>query len=123
MGGTNGLFHTASRREAIRNGDMDNLQGKGKPLKPDKLRHVPDDLRMSYRVLKNSGYLPEEAALAKEQVTLKQLLEACNDTDERQRLTKQLLEKELHYNLLMEKRSWKNNHSFRIYGAKIARLF
>ena len=110
-------------KEAIRKGDMDNLKGKGKPLKPDELRHVPDDLRMGYRVLKNSGYLLEEVALAKERTTLKGLLEACKDSDERQKLTKQLLEKELHYQLLMEKRNWKNNRSFRKYGAKIARLF
>lgn len=110
-------------KEAIRNGDLDNLEGKGEPLKLDDLRHVPDDLRMGYRILKNSGYLPEEAALAKEQATLKDLIETCKDPEEKIKLTKKLTEKELHYKLLMEKRNWKSNRTFRKYGAKIAKLF
>ncbi|GAA0288966.1 hypothetical protein GGQ92_002352 [Gracilibacillus halotolerans] len=110
-------------KEAIRNGDLDNLKGKGKPLKQDELRHVPDDLRMGYRILKNGGYLPEEASLAKEQATLKELIDACKDPDEKEQLTKQLTEKELHYRLLMEKRNWKRNRTFNKYGAKIAKLF
>lgn len=110
-------------KEAIRNGDLDNLKGKGKPLKQDELRHVPDDLRMGYRILKNSGYLPEEASLAKEQATLKELIDACKDPDEKEQLTKQLTEKELHYRLLMEKRNWKRKRTFNKYGAKIAKLF
>ncbi len=39
-------------RQAIRNGDLDNIPGKGKPLQLEDLSMVPPELRMSYKILK-----------------------------------------------------------------------
>ena len=70
--------------EAQKQGTFDNLPGSGKPLPPENGPHVPEDLRMAYKILKNSGYLPEEIAERKEIDTLLQLLE--NDSPEKDRL-------------------------------------
>lgn len=45
-------------RQAIRNGDLDNIPGKGKPLQLEDLSMVPPELRMSYKILKNAGMIP-----------------------------------------------------------------
>ena len=57
---------------------------RNKPLPPDDMTHVPEDLRMAYRLLKNSGYVPEEVAVQKEIARLEQLLTTC--TDEREKI-------------------------------------
>jgi Domain of unknown function (DUF1992) len=47
-------------RAAIARGEFDNLPGAGKPLALDDDAHLPEELRMSFRILKNAGYLPPE---------------------------------------------------------------
>lgn len=91
-------------REAILNGEFDNLSGKGEPLKLEDLSRVPEELRAAYTILKNAGMLPEELQLKKEVLTLQQLLNCCYDDEERRTLTRKLNEKVLRFNLLMEKR-------------------
>ena len=39
-------------RQAIRNGDLDHIPGKGKPLQLEDLSMVPPEFRMSYKILK-----------------------------------------------------------------------
>lgn len=43
-------------RQAIRNGDLDHIPGKGKPLQLEDLSMVPPEFRMSYKILKNNGH-------------------------------------------------------------------
>ena len=57
---------------------------KDKPLPPDDMANVPEDLRMAYRLLKNAGYVPEEVTVQKEITRLEQLLATC--TDEREKV-------------------------------------
>ena len=47
-------------REAQRKGEFDNLPGMGKRLVFEDDSMVPEDLRMAYKVLRNSGHLPSE---------------------------------------------------------------
>ena len=58
----------AERRiaEAREAGAFDNLPGYGKPLTLEDDSHIPPELRMSYRILKNAGYIPPELAERKE---------------------------------------------------------
>jgi len=49
---------------------------KNKPLPLDDDRHIPDDLKMAYKILKNSGYLPPEIELKKKITQAELLLEA-----------------------------------------------
>ena len=47
-------------REACERGAFDSLPGAGKPLELEDDSHIPEDLRMAYKLLKNAGYVPEE---------------------------------------------------------------
>lgn len=68
--------------EALRNGELDNLAGEGKPLVLDDDSHVPEDLRASYRLLKNAGYLPPELEMRNEAVELDTLLRTLDPGDQ-----------------------------------------
>ncbi len=94
-------------QQAIVDGEFDNLQGKGKPLADDGLEMVPEDLRMAYKILKNSGIVPEEIELKKSIFQLNDLLNACVDEAERKQIRAKLNEKQLRYNLIMESRGLK----------------
>ena len=91
-------------KEAIRNGDFDNLPGYGKPLKLENLSHLPPELRASYLLLKNAGVLPEELQRKKEIIRLQDLVNCCYDESERNIVKKTLNENVLRFNLLMEQR-------------------
>ncbi|ACB84216.1 DnaJ family domain-containing protein [Natranaerobius thermophilus] len=110
-------------RQAEQDGVFDNLPGKGKPLELQDLSQVPEELRAGYKILKNSGYLPEEVQLKKELVNLDDLIKACNDPDEKQDLKRQRNEKMLRFNQLMEKRSIKKTSAFKKYRNKIRQKF
>ncbi len=75
---------------AQRKGDFDNLEGSGKPLNLEELAGVPEDLRLSYKILKNAGCLPPEIELKKEITKTEDLLGAMEDTAEKYKLMKKL---------------------------------
>lgn len=66
-------------RAAQQRGDFDNLAGSGKPLALEDDSAIPEDLRMAYKVLRNSGFLPPELADRKEISRVLDLLEGCDD--------------------------------------------
>jgi membrane peptidoglycan carboxypeptidase len=76
--------------EAIKRGELDNLEGSGKPLQLDDDRDVPEHLRAAYRVLKNAGYLPPELELKKVIRDVEQLLAHSDDAAQQDRLNKRL---------------------------------
>jgi len=82
----------AERRinEAIREGQLDGGHLKGKPLPLDDDRHVPPDLRMAYKILKNAGYLPPEIEARKEIQHLEELIAATEDEHVRLKQLKKL---------------------------------
>ncbi|NOX81337.1 MAG: DUF1992 domain-containing protein [Deltaproteobacteria bacterium] len=78
-------------RQAIEEGTMVDLSHwKNKPLPEDDMGHVPSDLRMAYRILKNAGYIPEEVALQREIVRTEDLLAHCVDEKEKYKQLKKL---------------------------------
>jgi len=77
-------------REAIQRGEFENLPGSGKPLKFDDELHIPDDLRMAYKVLKNADCLPPELELKKEIRTAEDLLSELKDEGEKYRQIKKI---------------------------------
>ncbi|MFH0787052.1 MAG: DnaJ family domain-containing protein [Pseudomonadota bacterium] len=77
-------------QEAIRNGELDNLPGKGQPLQLDDDSHIPEELRLAYKILKNADCLPPELELKKEIVVLRDLLRGMEDLEEKYRLMKRL---------------------------------
>lgn len=90
-------------KQAEANGEFRNLPGAGKPLELEDLSGVPEDMRMSYKILKNAGYIPPEMELQKEIVALRDLLRVCTDDSERAAFRKRISEKEIQYEALLQK--------------------
>ncbi|MBP2664414.1 MAG: hypothetical protein H6Q71_2362 [Firmicutes bacterium] len=99
------FFRIAEQKiqEAIEQGELDNLPGKGKPLIFDDAQ-IPQELRSSYKILKNNGVLPTEMALKREIVSLESLLQVCLCEDNKENLRKQLSNKQVQLGILMDKR-------------------
>jgi len=76
--------------EAQRRGEFDNLPGHGRPLQLDDDSHVPEDLRLAYKVLKNADCLPPELELKKEILTTEQMLGRITDEGEKYKQLKRL---------------------------------
>ena len=70
-------------REALARGEFDNLPGAGKPLVLDEAAAVPEELRASYRLLRNSGYLAPEILLYREITRTEQLLAGVSEPAQR----------------------------------------
>jgi hypothetical protein len=94
-------------REAIDHGDFATLPGYGHPLELEDLSHVPPELRMAYKVLKNNGFVPEEMALQKEIHSIDELITKSINPEDKTALAKQRLELNLRYKILMERRRLK----------------
>src|SRR5262247_2424716 len=86
-------------QRAQEEGLFDNLPGKGKPLNLDDDAFVPEDHRLTYKVLKNSNCLPVEMELRKEIYNLRQLLNAAIDEQTRRELRRELNLLVLQFNL------------------------
>lgn len=110
----------AERRieEAIRRGELDDLSLKGQPLPREDLADVPPELRMAYKVLKNSGYLPEELQAHRELLSLRDLLSTCTAPRERAEIRRKLALRQLQYDLLMERQG--RNLAVQQYQAALA---
>ncbi len=68
-------------RNAQQKGQFDNLDGRGKPLPPDVIGDtVPEDLRLSYRILKNADCVPPEVELKHEIRRTEDLLAGMTET-------------------------------------------
>jgi len=106
--------------EAQRNGEFDDLPGKGKPLALEDLSAVPDDLRMAYHVLKNANVLPPEAELMKDIHILEDLLKHVEDEGEHKALAKSIQWKVIRLDML--KRRSMTMNSVRDYSRKLIKL-
>ena len=76
--------------DALLKGDLDNLPGQEQPLHLDDDSFVPEELRVAYRVLKNSGFLPPGANLRKEIAGVNQLLMDAVSEDEEMKLSNRM---------------------------------
>lgn len=75
---------------AQRKGEFKNLEGSGKPLRLDDDAHIPDELRIAYKILKNADMVPPEIELKKEIVQTEDLLRGMQDTAEKYKVIKKL---------------------------------
>jgi hypothetical protein len=89
--------------EAMEKGEFDNLPGKGKPVIVEDWTGIPVQLQIAYKILKNSGYVPAEVMLQKEITLLTSSLSKAPSAAEKQRLKRELADKTMRYNMLMEK--------------------
>ncbi|MDA1477187.1 DnaJ family domain-containing protein [Bacillus changyiensis] len=91
-------------KRAIKDGEFDGLPGIGKPLKKDEAAHIPEHLRMAYRVMKNAGLAGDEEALKKERMTIEDLIAQCTDEHEREQLLLRKTENQLRLDKLVSKK-------------------
>lgn len=77
-------------KKAQREGAFENLPGSGQPLRLEDDRHIPEDLRMAHKVLKNADCLPPEVQLRKEIRTTEDLLAGMTDTVQKYHTIKKL---------------------------------
>jgi hypothetical protein len=76
--------------QAMQERDLSDSKYKYKPLPLEDDSFVPDDLKMAYKILKNSGFLPPEVEERKEIKRLEDLITSTSDEAERLRQMKKL---------------------------------
>ena len=75
---------------ALRQGEFDDLPGKGQPLVLEDNSAIPAELRVGYRILKNAGFLPPELELRNEIRELEDLLNKVEMEAEQQGIRRRL---------------------------------
>lgn len=75
---------------AQKKGEFENLEGTGKPLNLNELAGVPEELKLSYKILKNADCLPPELEIKKEICKTEDLLASMDDTAEKYKVMKKL---------------------------------
>jgi hypothetical protein len=89
-------------REAMARGEFDDLEGKGRPIDQDAYFAAPEDVRLAFSLLRSNGFVPEEVELRREVAALREELAACEDPEDRRRVTRALNETLLKVDLLRE---------------------
>jgi len=90
-------------KEAMEKGEFDNLPGKGKPIPLEDDNHVPEELRLAYKLLKNADCLPPELMEKKEILQMEDMLAAIPDEKERYKLIKKINFKIMKLNVMGKK--------------------
>ncbi len=92
--------------KAMEERDLNSPRWKNKPLPLEDDHLVPEDLKIAYKILKNSGYLPPELEERKEIRRIEDLIASTEDEHERLKQMKKL-------NVLLmkveEKRAFRSN--------------
>ena len=90
-------------KEAQERGEFDELPGQGQPLKIEDDSHIPEDLRLAYKILKNADCLPPELELRKEIRQMEDMLEGIPDEKEKYRMIKKINLKIMQLNMTRKK--------------------
>jgi hypothetical protein len=77
-------------RKAQQRGEFEGLAGAGRPLELADDSHVPEDLRLAFKILKNAECLPPEVELRKEIERTEEMLASMPDAAEKYRALKKL---------------------------------
>jgi hypothetical protein len=70
-------------KAAMDAGEFDDLEGQGRPFKFEDESHIPPELRMAYKILKNADCLPPELELRREILRLQDLVASLPDEAEK----------------------------------------
>lgn len=90
-------------QEAITRGDFENLKGKGKKIDLTAYFNTPSEYRVGHSLLKSNKFVPEEVEIIKDIGYLKEKVKRTKDKAERQKLTKELNEKQMTLTILIER--------------------
>jgi len=77
-------------REAIDNGEFENIPGAGETLNIKDDSHIPQELRMAHKILKNANCLPPELELKKEILRTEEMLAKEPDEEKKYKQMKKL---------------------------------
>ena len=88
----NALYRIAEQKiaQAIEDGTLQTDSWKNKPLPLDDDSFVPSDLKMAYKILKNSGFVPPEVETRKDIHKLEDLIRNTEDEHQRVKQMKKL---------------------------------
>ena len=89
--------------EAQARGEFDNLPGEGKPIDLTAYFETPEEVRLAQSLLKNAGMISPEVQLLKEIAELRQVQEAVTDETKKQEIKKQIQQKQIEFNLMLER--------------------
>ena len=87
-------------REAQQKGEFENLPGCGEPMTLEDDSHIPEELRLTYKILKNANCLPPELQLRKEIRQMEDMLDQIPDEKEKYRYIKRLNYKVMQLNMM-----------------------
>ena len=102
---------------AFERGEFTDLPGRGERLDLEDDRHIPKELRVSYRILKNAGYIPAEIQLRQEIENVEQLLATTDDSQVHGNALRRLTA--LHIQIEQQRRRPLNMQSEQLYYQKI----
>lgn len=89
---------------AMREGEFDNLPGRGKPVDLDDYFRTPEHLRVGFALLKSASLVPEEVQVMQEIGVLREQVQVCIDPMKRTQLQRRLNEKSVEFNMMLELR-------------------
>jgi|GEM_PF-1699494 len=92
----------AKIRQAMSEGQFDNLDGQGQKLDLKKYFDAPEHLRVGYHFLKNAGFVPEEVRLSKEMEALKQQLASAKTEQDRHEIRQKIAKAAMDYGFYMD---------------------
>ena len=80
-------------REAAASGELSRIDGYGKPFAEDpEWAATPEEFRMTFKILKNAGFVPPELEMFNQRAALTATIEACTDDTQKVELRKRLSE-------------------------------
>lgn len=112
------IFVEEKIKESIKNGDFENLPGKGEPLDlKDDFPNMDPDLKQAYRILKQAGYISTEVN-KKPSVSQHDLLTIATDGK-----VSDVLQQRKQFNSFVKDRRLHRNSKFTFYAKKILNKF
>lgn len=96
-------------KKAQERGEFNDLPGKGKPIDLTTYFETPEDVRLAQSVLKNAGIKSPEVQLLTEIAELRHVLHAVVDEQKKGEIRKQIQNKQIEFNLMIERQKRNRN--------------
>ncbi len=87
-------------KEAQERGDFNDLPGHGEPINIEDDSHIPEDMRLAHKILKNADCLPPELQLRKDIRQMEDMLDNIPDEKEKYRQIKKINFKIMQLNMM-----------------------
>ncbi len=89
-------------RQAMAEGQFENLPGTGQPLNLEEYFSTPEDLRLAYSILRNANCVPSEVELLNEVSRLERAIAETADATARQSLQRALRDRRTQLAVVLE---------------------